>query len=85
MSADEFATGVDQDRHFLPVPVYDRVIAFLPLASLLCDSKNLIVPGFFLDSGLCRGWQVLHIYRSLLPRQGRRSEHEAAADGYCGY
>ena len=59
MSAHELAVGIHSDSHFFPVLIHDRVIAFLAFASLLCDSKNLIVSSFFLDSGLRRGWQVL--------------------------
>ena len=84
MSAHELAVGIHPNSHFLPVPVHDRVIAFLAFASLLCDPKNLIVPGFFFDSGLRRGWQVLHVYRSLFLRQRGRSEDEASTDRYCG-
>jgi|HubBroStandDraft_3_1064219.scaffolds.fasta_scaffold580167_2 hypothetical protein len=84
MSAHELAVGIHPDRHFFPVLVYDRVIAFLAFASILCDAKNLIVPSFFLDSGLRREWQVLHVYGSLFLRQRGRSENEASTDRYCG-
>jgi len=74
MSAHELAVGIHPDRHFLLVPVHYRVIALLAFASLLCDPKNLITPGFFLDCGLRRGWQVLHVYGSLLLRQRGTNE-----------
>ena len=84
MSAHELTVGIHSDSHFFPVLVHDRVIAFLAFASLLCDPKNLIVPGFFLDSGLRRRWQVLHVNGSLFLRQRGRSEDQAGTDGYCG-
>ena len=77
MSAYELAVGIHPDSHFFPVPVHDRVIAFLAFASFFCDPKNLIASGFFLDGGLRQGWQVLHVYGSLRLRQRGWYEDEA--------
>ena len=52
MSANKLAIGIHPDRHFLPISVHHRVVAFLALASLLRDPKDPITPGFFLDGGL---------------------------------
>src|SRR5262245_53052371 len=79
MSPHELATGVHADRQFLSVPVYNRIVAFLALARLLCNPKNLIASGFFFDRGLRLGRQVLHIYRSLLLCLCGNSDTEAGA------
>ena len=84
MSAHELAVGIHPDSHFFPVLVHDRVVAFLAFATLLCDPKNLIAPGFFFDSGLRRRWQVLHVYGSLFLRQRGRSEDQASTERYRG-
>ena len=61
MSANKLAIGIHPVRHLFSVSVYNRVVAFLPLASLLCDPNNLIAPGFFLDGALGLSRQVLHV------------------------
>src|SRR5215472_6412366 len=77
MSAYKLAISIHADRHLLAIAIHNRVVAFLALASLLGDSKNLIATRFSLDGGLRLRRQVLHIYRSFLLSLRRESEARA--------